>query len=86
MDITLFLKLNLLRSSICESLRSLAHSTCVNFNQAALRAVLKPDNMSSCQYTSNTNTHTVRLRVGFKYGAFRSLFEYISINYKTLEH
>ena len=35
----------ILRSSICESLRSLAHSNCVNFftltMQAALRAVLK---------------------------------------------
>ena len=35
------------RSSICESLRSLAHSKCVDFNPAALRAVLKPENMSS---------------------------------------
>ena len=52
--------------SICESLRSLAHSNCVNFNQAALRAVLKSENMSSsaqakqisvrfvCVYASST--------------------------------
>ena len=39
----------MLCSSIFESLRSLAHSNCVNFNQAALRAVLKPENMSSAQ-------------------------------------
>ena len=51
-------------SSICESLR--AHSNCVDFNQAALRAVLKPENMSSstqatqipvrfvCVYASST--------------------------------
>ena len=30
-----------------ESVRSLAHSNCVNVHQAALRAVLKPENMSS---------------------------------------
>ena len=37
----------MLCSSICESLRSLAYSNGVNFNQAALRAVLKPENRSS---------------------------------------
>ena len=34
-------------AAICESLRSLALSNCVNFNQAALGAVLKAENMSS---------------------------------------
>ena len=32
---------------ICEYLRSLAHYNCVNFNQAALRGVLKQEKMSS---------------------------------------
>ena len=32
---------------LCLSLRSLAHSNCVDFNQAALRAVLRPENISS---------------------------------------
>ena len=51
---------------LLESLRSLAHSNYVNFNQAALHAVLKPENMSSsaqatqisvcfvCVYASST--------------------------------
>ena len=39
--------LRMLGSSICESLRSLAHSNWVNFSQAALRAMLKPWNISS---------------------------------------
>ena len=49
-----------------KSLRSLAHFNCVDFNQAALRAVLKPQNISSssqatqisvsfvCVYASST--------------------------------
>ena len=45
----------IIRCSICESLRSLAHSNYVNFfcvNHAALRAVLKPENMSSSAKTT----------------------------------
>ena len=58
-----FLTSRMLRSSTCESARSLAHSNCVNFNQAALRAVFKLENIPSssqatqipvCVYTSST--------------------------------
>ena len=38
----------MLRTSICEALRSLTHSNCVNFDQPALCDVLKlPENLSS---------------------------------------
>ena len=39
-------------SFLTRILRSLAHSNCVHFNQTALRAVVKPENISS----SETNT------------------------------
>ena len=60
-------------SSICESLR--AHSNCVDFNQAALRAVLKPKNVSSSSHASNTNIRTLRLCVLFKYASFYRRFQ-----------
>ena len=44
-DFRPFLTHGCLRSR-CESLRSLAHCNCVNFNRVALRTVLKPENMS----------------------------------------
>ena len=84
------------------SLRSFAHSNCANFNQAALRAVLKLENMSSstqakqisvrfiCVYASSTLPF---IAVSNRFSrclehclcSFRSLFESISIDYKTLE-
>ena len=91
----------LLRNSVCESLRSLAHSNCVNFNQAALRTVLKPENMSSsakqiclrfvCVYALNYASFYRPVSNRFSrcldhcFHLFRSLFESISIAYKTLE-
>ena len=51
--------------------RSLAHSNCVNFNHAALRAVLKQENiMASSAHASKTNVRTLRLCVRFKYASF----------------
>ena len=58
----------MLRSSICEFLRRLVHCNCVNFNQAALRVVLKPENISASSQA--TNVHTLRLCVSFKYASF----------------
>ena len=92
----------MLRSSICESLRSLAHSNCVTFNQAALRAVLNPENMSSsaqatqipvrfvCVYASSTLpflavSNRFNRCLDHCFHSFRSLFESISIAYKTLQ-
>ena len=92
----------MLRGSICESLRTLAHSNCVKFNQAALRAVLKPQNISSsaqatqiserfvCVYASSTlpfiavSNHFSRC-LDHCFCSFPLLFEFISIDYKTLE-
>ena len=54
-----------LTDSISES------SNCVNFNQAALQAVLKPD----IKRTSKTNTRTLRLCVRFKYASFYRRFQ-----------
>ena len=99
-------------NSICEYLRSLAHSNCVNFfrvNQAALRAVLKLENMlSSAQTMTQIPVRFVcvcvcvcALQVRFLSSPFAivsvaawitvfvrfdcSMFESISIDYKTLE-
>ena len=80
-----------------------AHSKCVNFNQAALRAVLKPENLSSsaqatqipvrfvCVYASSTLafiavSNRFSRFLDHCFCSFRSLFESISIDYKTLEH
>ena len=55
----------MLRSRICESLRSLKHSNCVKFNQAALSAVLKRGN--ACHQAHK------HLCVRFKYVSFYRL-------------
>ena len=55
----------MLRSSSCESLRTLAHSNCVNVNKAALRVVLKTENIILIKRTSNTKIrflYTLQLR------------------------
>ena len=52
-------------SAFCESLR--AHSNCVNFNQAALRVVVKLENMSSSAQANPLQT------------LFGSLFSLVSI-------
>ena len=78
-----------------KSLRSLAHFNYVNFNQAALRAVLKPQNMSSssqatqisvsfvCVYASSTLPFIAFFQ-SF-HSLFGSLFQSISIDYETQE-
>ena len=58
---------------LCE-LRSLAHSKCVDFNPAALRAVLKPENVSSSSQATQIPVR-LRLRVHFKYASFYRRFQ-----------
>ena len=80
-----FLLRDAVYSGICESLRSLAHSNCVNFNQTDLRAVLKPD-WKHIIVTSKTNIRTLcrlcvpsstlcRLCQPFKYISFHRRFQ-----------
>ena len=61
----------MLRTSICESLWSLTHSNCVKFNQAALRAVLKPETMSS---NAQTKQIPIRFVHVYKYASFYCRF------------
>ena len=67
----------MLHSSICESLRSLAHPSCINFNHAALCVVLKPKQVSvrfvcviRFKYTS----------FYYRFQSFQSLFAYASLS------
>ena len=92
----------MLCSRICESLRSLTHFNCVNVNQAALRAVLKPETCHQTHkqhkypYTSFVWTLPARFLLSpffnrysrcldHRFCSIRSLFQAISIDYKTLE-
>ena len=81
-------------------LRSLAHSNCINFNQAAFLSAVKTGK-HIIKHTSKTNIRTLRLCARFKYTSFsrrfhrfsryldhcfRSLFQSVSIDYKILQH
>ena len=57
----------------CVSLRSLGYSNCVNLNQAALRAVLKPENISNSQ-AKQIPVRFVCVCVRFKYASFYRRF------------
>ena len=75
----------MLRSSICESLGSLAHSRLLcafNFNEAALRVVLKPETYHEAAQQNIVVSNRLGRCIDH---CFRSLFESILIEYKTLE-
>ena len=64
--------------SICESLRSLAHSNCVNFNQAALGAVLRQENIQN-KYPYASFVCTLEYASFYRrFQLFQSLFGSIS--------
>ena len=68
-------------TTLWESLRSLAHSNCVNF--FALTRLL----CAQCyviKRTSYTNTRTLRLRVRFKYGSFYRRFQSFQSLFESL--